>query len=226
MAWIQEQVRECGVEVTVLPPMLTRQGPARTRNRALAVATGTLVGCLDSDDTWVPETMALLVEEITSREVGWVAGAVTFVDPDGNGLGIEGPLDFPHGPVPADAYRAHAYRHGFLPFSTCGTLVARTLLEGVGGWDESATYVRAEDIATWARVTRNSPGWFTHEFALRYRWHEASLTHSADWVRSRALDGVDLSDEALDAARPSCGDFLTDLHRANERHLAAKQTAA
>ncbi|MEI6168081.1 MAG: glycosyltransferase [bacterium] len=53
---------DCGDRITVVRTQ--RQGPAAARNAAAAVACGAYLTCLDSDDTWLPWTLASINETV------------------------------------------------------------------------------------------------------------------------------------------------------------------
>ena len=53
---------ECGARIKVV--RTRQQGPAAARNAAAALASGTHLSCLDSDDTWLPWTLETIHEAL------------------------------------------------------------------------------------------------------------------------------------------------------------------
>lgn len=200
-----------------------RQGPARTRNRGLRAGNAPVVMTLDSDDCYRVEEMADLYYGFNLANAPWAAGLMIDMTVDGVPTWHGPDIDLPNGWTDADCYRRHARERRTVPFHPCATIVTRDLIEKVGGWDESLTYVCGEDIALWARICREQPGWFRQEAVLNYRHHAASITNS-EWVAPAESGWAQvikiLSDRLLDNPVPSTGSFTTDLSLARAGRAA------
>ncbi len=108
------------------------QGVSVARNLAIAVSSGELIAFLDADDRWLPDKVAAQVEVYQAEPgVGLIHCGFEFVDQHGSAL-----PDWP---------RRSRLDHGdiLLEFLcdffliTSAVMVPRTVLESVGGFDES-----------------------------------------------------------------------------------------
>lgn len=152
--WIARTVERFDVTTTITGHQgETKFGPARTRNHGLRTATGNVIANIDSDDFYLPEAMAAMFTEFIDSGAPWIAGRIIDVTPDGKHLS-DGPPIHLAGHVPVDGFLGHAQEHGYVPFSPTATYARRAVIEAVTGWDESRTFIRAEDLAMWARVSR------------------------------------------------------------------------
>lgn len=217
--WIEQQTPRADAlyRPRILDPKGERQGPARTRNRGLAAGESTIIMTLDSDDMYQPAEMAGLLSALLVNDAPWAAGRTVDIDSEGAHRWSGPYIEMPDGWTEVDAFRASGRRRGYLPFHCCATIARRSLVEEVGGWDESPTYLRGQDVAMWARMTRNTIGWFSHRPVLLWRKHGISYTALPDPRFDGGLQLID--DDVLDNPAPSSGSFATDL-RHDEAHLA------
>jgi GT2 family glycosyltransferase len=136
---------------------------------------------LDSDDLYLPDETASLFRRFQTESAPWAAGRVVDIDEHGSHLWSGPFIDLDDGWTDLDCVRTHAATFGYAPFHCSATIARREVLEAVGGWDESATFVRSEDVAMWARVARDHRGWFSHRPVLNYRRHDGSITKASLW---------------------------------------------
>lgn len=120
-------------------------GPAKARNRGVAMATGTLVAFLDADDEWLPEKLERQVEYFQQYpETGLLHTAV--VDGALGGSAVDGP--------PTDAF-CDLYHTGFF-INTLTVMAPRRLLNEIGGFDERRE-IHVEDWDLWLRLAASHP---------------------------------------------------------------------
>ncbi len=124
-----------------------RQQPAgltRSLNRALSLARAPLLARLDADDLALPERLALQRAFLDSHpDVGLLGTGAREVSPDGRDLGIVNP------PAEDTAIRRALIRCN--PFVHSSVMMRRSLLERVGGYDE--TLPVAQDYDLWMRMS-------------------------------------------------------------------------
>jgi glycosyltransferase involved in cell wall biosynthesis len=152
----------------------TNAGPAAARNLGVAMATGSFVGFLDSDDKWRPRFLTATVALLTTHSQCAVAftGAVR-IDQDDDVLG---PLDH-HLPAEPMEGVLHApfepmVRH--MPFRTSCTLLRRTVFDDAGGFDEALR--SSEDWDLWWRLGKQFDFAYTLEPLMEYRDHPGNLS--------------------------------------------------
>ncbi len=107
------------------------KGVAATRNLGIAVSSGELVAFLDADDRWLPDKIAAQVEVFQSEPVGLVHCGFDFVDQDGAAL--------PDWPRQSRLDQGDILLEFLCDFFliTSAVMVSRTVLNSVGGFDES-----------------------------------------------------------------------------------------
>lgn len=174
-------------------------GEGFSRNVGLKHARGDFIAWLDADDVWMPhhvETLAALLER-HPRATGAFAGVQQFGLRDKLILGYV-PLGEPSNVFwPAFCDWLH---------TTIGSMVSRTALMDIGGFDERERY--SVDFDLWLRLSRAHSFVCTHEPTSRWRWHEGQQSVQQEkqlaavyrfrrryWERERALGDLCLAEE-------------------------------
>jgi glycosyltransferase involved in cell wall biosynthesis len=130
------------------------QGNCRSFNEGLALSTGTYVIDLACDDVLLPERVARQVACLEARgpEVGVCFSNERALMPDGRPGDCFFPIDAAgrsRVPVPQGDVYAAVLARSFVPATTL--LVRRSVLEALGGYDETLAY---EDFDFWVRSAR------------------------------------------------------------------------
>lgn len=156
--------RHPGVVVPVLAP--ANRGVSANRNAGLAAATGGRVTWLDGDDVFLPGKLARETAALDARpDLGWAYSQVTVVD-EARGTRRPRYAAAPQG----DAFAAIAGMVGRAPRNP---LVAREVLEAVGGFDEGLSLY--EDFDLMLRLARRSRCAYVPEPGMEYRVHGGGL---------------------------------------------------
>ena len=143
---------------------------AASRNEGIRNATGEFVAFLDSDDIWRPEKLAKCVAELIK----------------GSDIVCHGELwasfDSPHrvvmyGPRSRATYDKLLYRGNCI--STSATIVRRSLLTQLNGFDERASFITAEDYDLWMRIAGKTTNIvFVPEVLGEYRRHGGNASNA------------------------------------------------
>jgi glycosyltransferase involved in cell wall biosynthesis len=151
-------------------------GPAAARNRAIAASRAEYVACIDADDLWVPDKLAWQLTALAEAPTAGVAyGWTDVVDTD-----------------LAYAYSDRRIRHdgdvyaalllGNFIFSGSNTMMRRSVLERVGGFDETMRAV--EDWELHVRIAKRYPFVCVPRVLLHYRLTEHSLSSRLDLMEA------------------------------------------
>jgi len=165
-----------------------RRGPAAARNVGIRAARGDWVAFLDSDDLWLPGSLASRIQIVNSEPTcRWIAADYS--------KWSGGERREPAGrvcshPVSGSVLR-QAYRNGRIrlerPAEHCirtsipwtGTVIVdRRLLLEVGAFEE--TLIKSEDGHLWIRLAARTDLWFVPEVLALYRQHDENITAPAD----------------------------------------------
>ena len=158
------------------------RGRAAARNRGMARASGTWVAFLDADDLWLPTRLERTASALAGHETtGLVYGWAGVISPDGK---REGELRAPihDGPVLEALLRLN-----FVCTSTA--MVRRSLIERIGGFDESLDY--PEDWDLWLRAAEAAPGLGIGEELVLYRSGSGFFSRHPEEVRRAQLKALD-----------------------------------
>ncbi|HME03257.1 MAG TPA: glycosyltransferase, partial [Solirubrobacteraceae bacterium] len=146
------QVVEQSADMRVKLLSQPNRGPGGARNSGIAVAAGTLVAFLDSDDLWLPRYLELAAGALAKTTNPGLAYTDAYALDATSGkvrrrsaMGRMCPPDPP--PSDPDAFLLELLKRNFVFNSTT---VPRTVLETVGGYD--AAKRSAEDYELWLRI--------------------------------------------------------------------------
>ncbi len=208
-----------------------RAGAARARNQGLRVAKGTHVAFLDSDDLWMPSKLQRQVADLLAKSsCGWSYTFFRRIDERGREI-----------PLPPGRHWRACEGRILEPLltvkawvATPAVLVARSLLELVGGFDEGLEY--SEDYELWIRLARHSDVALVPEALAAVRQHPENMWRANEaavlscWVRvyERLLADADLGPIRRLCRRQwaRANVYLADCHRHDGRYREARQTLA
>ena len=121
-------------------------GVAQARNRGIAASRGRYIALLDHDDLWEPEKLAKQVAILDARsEVGMVVTDVAHIDRTGRPMHQFGPAYQPQHEF------ARLFVQGFVP-TPSATLIRKSVLEAIGGFDEQFNSAGMDDHELWTRI--------------------------------------------------------------------------
>lgn len=150
----------------------TNRGAQAARNAGISRARGRWVGFLDSDDTWLPESLALRLAAAEDREVHVVHSECFVLRKPGEAKLFGVP------PLDGQVYKQLLTRPGPL-YQTL--LVAREALESIGPLDESV--VAYQEWDTSIRLARRYEFAFVPEPTFVYDCTNEG-TISQDWIKN------------------------------------------
>lgn len=136
-------------------------------NAGLRQATGACVAVLAQDDQWLPCFLQTLVNVLEKNPRAAAAyGLARMMDANGHDL----PQTFGHVFASSQLYD-HLIEGNFIP--ACAVMIRRTVLDSVGGYDETLYF---EDWDLWLRLAAVYPILSVPDILLRYRIHENNMT--------------------------------------------------
>lgn len=167
-------------------------GPANAINRCFAVAQGTIIGWLNSDDVYTPGAISRAVDVLVNdKTLAWCYGQGEHMDVQGAVLGRY--------PTRRPSVGAEGFQAGCFICQPTVFLRATTQLL-LGDLDES--YATAFDLDYWLRAFKAFPGrvGFVDAVQAKSRLHDACITMRAR--RTVALDGLRATHTHLGASSP------------------------
>ncbi|MGJ7442264.1 glycosyltransferase family 2 protein [Aquipuribacter sp. MA13-6] len=134
--------------VRLVPARVPHGGPCAARNVGTASTTAPWVAFLDDDDLWAPDKLAAQMAAVDALDgAGWVTAGAVSVDDDLRILSWQAP--------PAPGLQRRQIAVNLIPGGGSATVVARRVLDEVGGFDESMRH--HGDYEMWVRVSLAAP---------------------------------------------------------------------
>jgi hypothetical protein len=142
----------------------------------MAAALGAWFAFLDSDDLWVPSKLERQITDVRRRGRRWGFAYHRWIDEAGRSLPGPAGKEWKHcdGWILREVLSVEAW------IAMPTVIVERTLMDGIGGFDESLPVVG--DYEAWVRLARGAAAATLPEALAEVRVHPASLS------RERALD--------------------------------------
>jgi hypothetical protein len=158
------------------------------RNLGIAASSGEFVGFLDSDDLWMPRKLEIQLEALRRDGADWCYGDYRHIDETGAIVPMragffpqkEGTTEF-HA-VSGDILAALLKEETIAYFGT--VLVRRSLIDVVGGFDESLNMI--EDLDLVLRLAANADAAATAECVAAIREHSGRVLRTYADVREEA----------------------------------------
>lgn len=156
------------------------RGTAATRNLALTRARGEFIAFLDADDVWLPHKLAEHVALLSAQtDAMWVAGRSEYFQHDGSRppfFPAEAPAGFYEPPV---LLKLNAPLGSVSPPPPSALMLRRSVLEQIGGFEESFTYPDLqylEDQAFLSKLYLAAAGTVVERSCTRYRRYPESYS--------------------------------------------------
>jgi glycosyltransferase involved in cell wall biosynthesis len=145
---------------------LNRQnlGISRVFNRGLALARGTYVAYLGSDDFWLPGHLAGALAALRGTDLALCYGRVRLIDADDRDVTASEQF---FGSAPdAEFFYALLRRSNFVPFIS--VVMRRDIALACGGFDEVIETLQDYDL--WIRIAAHHPVRFLDRTTAAFRW--------------------------------------------------------
>jgi glycosyltransferase involved in cell wall biosynthesis len=203
-----ELLRSCGPEVLwVSQP---DRGQADALNKGLAMATGDIIGWLNSDDTYEPGALAAVVAVMSAEPATqWVYGRVRIIDE--NDQEIRRCITrYKNRRMRVFSYKKLLAENWI---SQMGVFWRRSASARVGPFKAELHYCMDYDY--WLRLGARWPGRFIDRYQAAFRWYRASKS-GADYLRQ-------FREELEVARRQAAGRYRRAilLHRLNRAKIVA-----
>jgi SAM-dependent methyltransferase len=149
-------------------------GLTRSLNEALALCRGVYVARMDGDDIALPERFEKQVAFLEANpEVGLVGTAFMYIDGQNRVLGAE-PVFVSDAEIRARLLTHNCFGHGTV-------MVRRTMLQAVGGYDESFRF--AQDYDLWLRIAERTA--VANLADKLYCWRQTAGTISSSYEKEQ-----------------------------------------
>jgi len=161
------------------------QGASYARNRGLSMATGDIIGFLDSDDYYLPNYLKTALKEFNDNRIGY-----TFARAKKELITIDGVKSLV--PWTRDKMSRLDLEYHVLfrayNINTNVILFRRNLLAVIGFFDTSLT--NGEDSDMWIRISENSKGKFVDFYGAVYRidHSENQLSKNVDTIKKKCAN--------------------------------------
>jgi glycosyltransferase involved in cell wall biosynthesis len=183
-----ERARSFATDAPIRVIAQPNRGPAAARNAGLAAATGSYVSMLDADDLWLPEYLEVMGGALDTHPHAPFAYTDAWVLDDETGrVRRMSAMAYQRPPTTVLDHRVFFLRLLVRNFIYTSTTVRRTVLDEVGGYDE--TLPTGEDWDLWLRIVRRGtlpvrpPG-----LLAIHRNHPASLANDARTMVENACE--------------------------------------
>ncbi len=170
-------------------------GPAVTRNRGIAIASGKYISFIDADDLWTPDKLEKQLQKLEENPQAKIAYSWTdYIDEFDNFL-YPGSHITANGNVYKQLLLNNFLENGSNP------LIDRQVLIEAGGFDESL--FAAEDLDLWFKLA------IKYEFVavpypqILYRVSTNSLSSNFERMEKKSLQVMDIIDRAFSLAPQS-----------------------
>ncbi len=165
---------------------------SRARNRGIALAAGKLIACLDDDDEYLPEFLAMLAGYMREHpRIGLVFSDFFIVKDDGS---VETGMQF------ARRYRPFSYQEWCLlgvVSPPCAAIFRREAFDRAGGFRQDLSPI--EDREFFCRIAVRFPVHFIDKVSARHHVHAGSFSHIADSERAALKENIWKSIQAASA---------------------------
>jgi glycosyltransferase involved in cell wall biosynthesis len=152
-------------------------GPYAARNAGLGIAKGEFVAFLDADDYWRTDFLEKLYQALD-------ASAAVLAYCGWQNVGATDRSNEPYTPPDYEAgNKLEAFLQGASPWPIHAALIRRSVIEGVGAFDESLPSCMDYDL--WLRLAAARPTVRVPEVLAFYRFHGSSQITSNEWLQAR-----------------------------------------
>lgn len=140
----------------------TNLGVSASRNIGINEAKGKWVSFLDADDWWAPGKLSTQLEQLTKTNTLWCYTSAYVTSNDEKVISL-------HEATHSGRILKQALSKQIITGSCSGVIIDRTLLNKIGGFDESGSIV--EDWDMWIRIAEVADVCFVPQPLVYLRWY-------------------------------------------------------